>query len=598
MTLTGGQIVARMLARQEIPYFIGIPGHGCLGLIDAFIDQSDVQVMQVRSEQCAVHMADGYYRASGKPLACFTSIGPGALNTAIGLGTCFVDSTPALVVNGDTHTYMSGVGVLQEIERHAPAGNLDALKPLAKHSARAMTAAELPGILHQAFTAMLTGRRGPAVVAVPMDVQAHAAEVDLPDPVSAVPTTLPPDPQAIQQAADMLAGAERPVILAGGGINHAEAWSELLVLAETSGAAVITTFQGKGCFPEDHPQSGWLGGSKGTDVGNHLALNADVLLAVGARFADETTSSYRHGSTYQIPPTRLIHADLEEREIGKNYPVEIGILGDARSVLRDLATALDGRQLASRRDYHAELRGRRDEWNRRLAHFQDRSRQPATISAALSEVRAALPRDALVCTSSGNTQAQVLQEFPFYEPRTNITTAGFSTMGWSLPAALGCRLAHPNRAVVALVGDGDFLMTIHELATAAQYGLPIVAVVFNNQSWQSINDLQMAAYGDERRLACDFERPDGTLYSPDFAALARSFGCAAATVTQAADVGDAVRRAVDSGEPTVIEVPVNRTPPYSGGEAVGWWDVPVPAYLEGRGQYEREREEERLPGKN
>jgi len=597
MQLTGGQIIAEYLLKEQVPYLVGIPGHGCLGLVDAFLGREEqIKILQVRAEQAAVHLADGYYRTTGRPLACFTSIGPGALNTAIGLATAYVDSTPVLVLTGDTHTYMFGKGVLQEVERRHPADNVRALQPLTKRYWQVMDVRQLPTILPRAFNTMMTGRRGPVVVALPMDVQADSADVTIPEPAQRAPAgRVKGDPQAIAQAAGLLAQAARPVILAGGGINAAEAWAELKQVAEQLDAAVVTTLPGKGCFPEDHPLAGWLGGSKGTGCGNELTKRADVILAVGCRFADETTSSYRHGITYNFPPTKLIHVDIDPEEIGKNYPVEVGLCGDAKSVLAELSTALAELNVAAKPEYRAEIAQRRDDWFASLTKFSASDKVPVTISRALKEARSFLDRDAIVASSSGNAQAQILQEFPFYEPRTNLTTGGFSTMGWTLPAALGAKLAEPDRQVIGIVGDGDFLMTIHELATAAQYDLPVVMMVLNNSSWQSINDLQVAAYGEERRIACDFTKPDGSLYSPNFAAVAQGFGCHGEQIQRAEEVQPALRRAFDSGKPAVVEVVVNKEFPYSGGLAVGWWDVPVPTYLpEKRARYERERAEEVL----
>jgi acetolactate synthase-1/2/3 large subunit len=254
-----------------------------------------------------------------------------------------------------------------------------------------------------------------------------------------------------------------------------------------------------------------------------------------------------------------------------------------------------GERVARKPEYRAEMAAQREAWFQFLAKYRDSDRVPVTISRALKEARAFLDRNALVCSAAGNAQAQILQEFPFYEPRTNVTTGGFSTMGWTLPAALGAKLAHPNRQVLGVAGDGDFMMTLHELATAVQYHIPVVMMCLNNSSWQSINDLQVACYGADRRIACDFEKPDGTLYSPDFRAIAEGFGGYAERVERGEEIQPALARAFDAGRPAVLEVIVNKEFPYSGGEAVGWWDVPVPTYLEARrAAYEAARDEEVL----
>jgi len=591
MKLTGGQIVVETLIREGVPYVAGIPGHGTLGLSDALLGQDRLKVLQVRHEQAAIHLADGYYRVAGVPLAVFTSIGPGAMNTVIGVASCYVDSIPVLVLTGNSHTHMAGRGVLQEIERQHDANSLAVFEPIAKRIWRPNGAGRLPRILQRAFAEMLTGRRGPVVVDLPMDVQCDSAEVVLRDPPAYRPTGPGlPDPGRIAAAGQLLQEAKRPVIVAGGGTIAAEAWEEL------RGAPVVTTMMGKGVFPEDHPLSGFHGGSKGTACGNALTAGADVLLAVGMRFADETTSSYRHGVTYAIPPTRLIHLDLDPTEIGKNYPVEVGIVADARAGLAALLEWLQANGAPrdyAQSEYLTRISRLRDEWLAQVQELAASDHTPVTISRLIAELRAFLDRDAIVLTSSGNVQAQWFQEAMVYEPKTNLTAGGFSTMGWTVPAALGAKLAAPDRQVVGLVGDGDFLMTAQELATAVQYSIPVVYVVANNVGWIAIRDLQAAVYGEERAVGAEFLK-DGAPVSPDLAALARAFGCHAERLSAPEKVRPALERAFAAGRPAVVEVMVERTYLLSGSPAEGWWDVPVPTYLtQQRARYEQERAQER-----
>ncbi|RKY75139.1 thiamine pyrophosphate-binding protein [candidate division KSB1 bacterium] len=600
MKLTGGEIIAEFLIKEKVPYIIGIPGHGCLGLADAFIGREDrIGILQVKQEMAAVHMADGYYRITGKPLAVFTSIGPGAMNTAIGVATAYVDSTAVLVITGGTHTHMRGKGVLQEIERSHDANFPSVLEPIVKRHWKVERVEQLPSILPRAFNYMLTGRPGPVFIDLPMDVQCDAVEVN----VSAFEKRKPVgrvcgDAREITKAAELLLQAKRPVFLLGGGVITSGAWKEVKELAEYIGAAVITTMMGKGAFPEDHQLYAWHAGSKGTTCGNYLASTADVLLAVGCRFADETTSSYKQGTSFSIPPTKVIHIDIDPTEIGKNYPVEVGIVGDAKAVLAaivELVKSLQQKSDYRSNSYFKEIQQLKKEWFAHLDKLRTSDLEPVTISRALKEIREFLSREAIVVTSSGNTQAQVLQEFPFYKPRTCITTGGFSTMGFTLPASLGVKLAAPDKQVVGILGDGDFMMTMQELATAVQLNLPIVLLIFNNMGWISIKDLQMGAYGEERAFATDFVDKDGRVYSPDFKGIAANFGCYAERVEKAEEIKSALQRAFASGKPAVIEIIVNREYPYSGSPAVGWWDVPVPEYLaERRKQYELAREGEFL----
>jgi len=598
MRLTGGQVVVQTLINEGVPYISGIPGHGTLGLSDALLGQDKLRYIQVRHEQAAVHLADGYYRLTGVPLAVFTSIGPGAMNTVIGVASCYVDGIPVLVLTGNSHTHMAGRGVLQEIERRRDANSLAVFEPIAKRIWRPTSAERLPRILQRAFAEMLTARRGPVVIDLPMDVQCNSVDIagGLPEPHAyRVTGSVLPDPGPIAAAGELLAHAQRPVIVAGGGVIAAEAWEELRDLAEFLGAPVVTTMMGKGAFPEDHALAGFHGGSKGTTCGNALTANADVLLAVGMRFADESTSSYRQGVTYAIPPTRLIHIDLDPTEIGKNYPVELGIVADARAGLGALLAWLHAN--SAPRDYvqsayFAEVQRLRAEWLDQVQELASSDHVPVTISRLVAEARSFLQRDAIVLTSSGNVQAQWFQEAMVYEPKTNLTTGGFSTMGWTVPATLGAKLAAPERQVLGLVGDGDFLMTAQELATAVQYDIPAVYVVANNAGWIAIRDLQAAVYGEERAIGAEFLKGEAPI-SPDLTALARAFGCYAERVSAPDEVRPALQRAFAAGTPAVVEVMVERTYPLSGSPAVGWWDVPVPTYLEEqRARYEREIQEE------
>lgn len=599
MELTGGEIIAEYLIKQKVPYVIGIPGHGCLALADAFLGREDrLTVLMPKQEMSGVHIADGYYRVTGRPLAVFTSIGPGAINTAIGVATCFVDSAAALVFTGDAHTHMRGHGLLQEIERTADANFARIMEPIVKRYWRVDSAGQLPTIMARAFNIMLSGRPGPVLVSLPMNVQADSVDAEFHDPATRAPRGLMrPDPAEIERAAALLKKAKRPVILAGGGIHSARAYKELQQLAEATGAAVVATMQGKGCFPEDHPLFGWHTGSKGTSCGLRLTSTADVILAVGCRFADETASSYRHGVSFSIPPTKLIHIDIDPAEIGKNYPAEVGIAAHARPALAELVKKLKKGKTTdyTRTAYFKDIQKLKAAWFKHVDKLRNSNLTPPTISRALKEIRDTAARDAYIVTSSGNVQAQMLQEFPFPVPGTCITTGGFSTMGWTLPAALGVKLAKPRRQVIGIVGDGDFMMTLQELHTAVQHDIRTVMVVLDNQGWIAIKDLQQDAYGEDRASAVDFTTKRGDLVRPDFRAIAEGFGCYSESVGAPADIGPALDRCLHAGKPAVLHVNVWRDRPLSGSPAMGWWDVPIPAYLKKkRENYEKGKKQEKL----
>ena len=340
--LTGTQIIVEYLIRQGVPYAAGIPGHGCWNLTDALLDRADrVRTIQVMHEQSAVHLADGYYRVSGRPMLAFTSIGPGQANTVVGMGTAYVDSTAVLLMTGSAHTYMRGHGLLQEVERRHGADNARIFDPIVKEWFRPSRVDDVPFVMHRAWNQMISGRPGPVLLDMPMDVQAEAADVILPDPEKREARGAPrPSASEVERAARLLTSAKRPVIVAGGGAITAEASEAVTRLAERLGAPVVTTWMGKGAIDETYELNGWSVGDTASTSGNHLAANADVLLSVGCRFTDWSSSSWRRGVSFAIPPAKLVQIDIDPREIGKNYPAEVALVGDSRAALEDLLEAI------------------------------------------------------------------------------------------------------------------------------------------------------------------------------------------------------------------------------------------------------------------
>ena len=563
----------------------GVPGHGILGLVDALRARQDrIGAIQVRHEQSAVHLADGYFRASGKPLAVFTSIGPGAINTAEGLATSYTDSIPVLVITGSVHTNMLGRGVLQELERQHWADFPTMVRPLTKRVWQVPRVDLLPRVMANAFNAMLTGRPGPVLIDLPMDVQADSADVELPEPGTRRPTAEPEgDTEAVRQAAELLLQAERPVICVGGGVVLAGAYAELRQVAECLGAAVVSTMMAKDVLREDHPLYGWSTGVGGTPCGVALSNEADVLLAVGVRFEDETASSYVPGRAFSIPPTKLIQVDIDPFEIGKNYPVEVGIVGHAKAVLRQLLEALrasGGSQDYTAKPFYSHLQHLRRQWLQEQEAHCTSDLVPVTMPRFFWELRQYLAEDAIVVTGAGTPPGHMMQCFAFFEPHTNLT-AGFSTMGYPVPAAIGAKLAMPTRQVVAPVGDGDFMMTMQELAVAAQYNVPILVCVLNNMRWDSIRRLQYSQYGVDKTYFTQFQDTQGQFYSPRFAEIAQGFGLWSERVSRPDELPSAFGRWEASGRPGLLEVMVNMEdrPETDFVATDAWWDVPVPNYL-------------------
>jgi acetolactate synthase-1/2/3 large subunit len=579
--LSGAQIIVEFLVRQGVRHVAGIPGHGCWTVTDALLDRADeIRSVQVMHEQAAVHLADGYYRASGRPILAFTSIGPGAANAVVGMATAFVDSTAVALLTGSPHTDMRGHGLLQEFERRHAADNPRIFEPVVKEWWQPSRVDELPFVLHRAWNQMLSGRPGPILLDMPMDVQAEAADVVIPDPERREARgRIRPAADDVERAAHLLAGASRPVIVAGGGAIGAEASAELVALAERLGAPVVTTWNGKGAIDETHELSALTIGDTASTCGNALAASADVLLSVGNRFTDWSASSYRRGVTFSIPPSKLIQLDIDPREIGKNYPVEVSLVADAKAGLADLLDAIGpggGGSVYRSTGYFEEIARLKRTWLDQTEVKSGSGAVPMTMARAVREIQAAARDDAIVVTGAGLPQGLVKQRWVARQPRTHLTSGGFSTMGFTLPAAIGAQLALPDRQVFAICGDGDFLQTMQELASAVLAGTPVCTVVLDNNGWMSIKGGQEAFFG--RTTMTDFVTPDGALYALDFAAIGRGFGVHAETIDHPDEVAAAVTRALASGGPSLVHVKVDRDLAVAGPDKTGWWDVPIPDY--------------------
>ena len=582
MQLTVGQIIGKALKAYGVPYVTGLPGHGNWSLIDAFNDPvSKLRFVQVMHEQSAVHIADAHYRVTGQPIAACTSIGPGATNTVIGLATAHCDSTALLLITGSAATHMRGHGVMQELDRFASPDFPHIVAAVTKRSFDVIRADEVPFVLHRAWNAMLTGRPGPVHMELPLDVQVETTDVDVADIDKRLPIGQPrADARAIEAAIKLLLAAKRPCIVVGGGAISSNATPELTTLVEKLGIPVVFTWNGKGAIAEDHPMCAGTAGWPGSVPGNKTAAQADVLMSLGCRFTDWSASSYRKGVTFSIPDSRLIQVDIDPREIGKNYPADVGIAADCKLVLADILAGISGEQARKARDarasYLSDLQALKRDWEERLERRRSYDGMPTTMLRTLRELRKVLPRHAIVTVGSGHPQSTTKQAFPVYEPRTHITSGSFSSMGFALPAAIGAKLAKPDVPVVCIIGDGDFMMSVQELAVCAMYDIPVVFLVLNNSGYISIRDGQNHLMG--RQIGSEFAHHNakGQPYSVDFAALAESFGFEDAAKVQAAEeIGPAIKRALDSHAPALVEVPITRDVSIAAAEVVGWWDFPV-----------------------
>lgn len=581
----GAEIIVDYLVEEQVPYLFGLCGHGIIGFLDAVYDRRDrIKTVSVHHEAIAGFMADAYFRLIHRPVATFTSCGPGSAQMPVAIASAFLDSSAFLAITGNVPTTQFNRGPFQETGRHFQGDFTSVMRPYVKRSFQVTRPDMLPLSMRQAFSLMMTGRPGPVHLDVPLNVFVEATEADIPEPAewrSGITSRSAGDPEAVAQAAELLLGAERPVIVAGNGLHLAEAAEELRTLAELLEIPVGTTPLGKGALDERHPLALGPTGRNGTYACNQATRTADVILALGTRFDDRATSAWLPGFTYSIPPTKLIHVEIDPQELGRNYPPTVGILGDVRSVLRQLI-ALVQRRAAEARECHrafvADAGRWKAEWESFLAPARESEAVPIRPDRLVTDLRAVLPEEAIVLADVGIHHNWLVEQWGTYRPQSLLQSWGFASMGFAVGGVLGAKLAAPDRPVVAVCGDGGFLMFNNAVATAVEYDLPVVWVVWNNLGFVSIRDQQAGFFGQGRELGVRFRRnATGDFLSPDYAALARAMGAEGMLVERPGDLKGQIAAAVECGRPCVLDVRVDADvrPP-----ATGSWDLPpLPAPL-------------------
>ena len=563
-----------------MPYIFGLCGHGNISFIDALYERSqEIKTISVRHETVAGFMADVYYRISGQPTATFTSCGPGSANLPIALANAFLDSVPFLAITGNVPTSQFNRGAFQELYRHYQADFPSTVQAYCKRVFQPTRGEMVPLAVRQAWKTMVTGRPGPVVLDVPFDIFKESAGAPTPDPrewTAAISCRCGADPEGVSKALNMLLAAERPVILVGQGVKYGKATEDLLRLAERMAIPVAYSASGQGAIPSEHPLCVGLVARNGQYPANHSARQADVLLALGVRFDDRTSSSWLPGYSFTIPPTRLIHVDIDPDEIGRNYPVALGLMADVRTFMRQLLAELDARGLDdpvpnSRAAWLRAIDGYRREWDAFIAPGFLADSSPIHPQRAAHEIDRALPEDAILVSDIGIHHNWLLQYCRPRRPDSLIGSMGFGPMGFGVAGVLGAKLAAPHRPCVSVCGDGAFFMHASVLGTAVEYNLPVVWVVWNNYAYASIRGLQRG-YLQGRELATDFRRPEnGEPYNPDFAAMARSAGVEGVRVDRAADLGQAIRVELASGRPYLIDANIGADLNPGG---AGVWELP------------------------
>ncbi|WP_457590296.1 acetolactate synthase large subunit [Geoglobus sp.] len=532
--MRGADAIVKALEKEGVKHIFGIPGGAIIEVYDALFDSS-IRHILTRHEQAAVHAADGYARATGRTGVAFATSGPGATNTVTGIATAYMDSSPIVVMTGQVARSLIGNDAFQE------ADITGITMPITKHNYLVTDENELLRIVKEAFHIASTGRPGPVLIDLPKDVTVAEVEFDYPDKIE-LPGYKPKyagHPRQIKKAAELIMNAERPVILAGGGVVLSNASEELTKLAETIPAYVATSLMGKGAIPETHPLSLGFVGMHGSKYANYAVQEADVLIAVGIRFSDRTTGRV----TDFAPNAKIVHIDIDPAEIGKNVDVDVPIVGDAKLVLRELIKHINYRK---RKEWEEKVEGWRKSYP--LRYRQDDKIKPQYVIEKIWE----LQPDAIITTEVGQNQMWAAQYFRVKRPRQFITSGGLGTMGFGFPAAMGAKTAFPDKQVIDIAGDGSFLMNIQELATCVDYGINVKVVILNNMFLGMVRQWQELFY-DERYSATCLRCKEMS-----FEKIAEGFGAVGMTVEKPSEVEDALKEAFEIDAPVVIDFRVDR----------------------------------------
>lgn len=567
--LVSHQLV-RYLEHRGVEHIFGLCGHTNIAVLTA-LTNSPIKFINVRHEQIAAHAADGYARIKKRAGVVLSHLGPGLTNAATGVANAALDSIPMVVIAGDVPSHFYGKHPHQEINLHADAAQWEVYRPFVKRAWRVERPDLFPEIIAKAFQLAESGRQGPVLVSVPMDIFSTPIDVELfervkPHTMELVKPSL--DEETAKQIVVALGDAERPVIYAGGGVLIAGASEELAAFADHMSIPVAHSLMGKGAIADDHPMTLGMTGFWGTKFVNDNCRNADYLLALGTSFKEADSSSWETDYTFDIPKTKLIQIDIDPSEIGRNYPVQIGALADLRRALTALNKAArqlypGGREADGLRD---AIQQYRTDFAASNAEAERSDQFPMRPERILADARAVLPRDAIITTDVGWNKNGVGQQFPIYTPGSILTPGGYATMGFGAPAAMGAKIAAPDRVVVSLVGDGGFGQNPALLATAFEEDIPVVWVVMNNRAFGTIAGLQKAHFGTT--LGTVFEK-DGCPYSADFAALARAYGVDGVTIQSADQFKPALEAAVKSNRPVVLDVIMENAPV----PTTGHWNI-------------------------
>ncbi len=550
MKMTGAQIVIESLKREGVEYAFGIPGGAILPVYDALYE-SGIKFILVRHEQGASHMADGYARATGKPGVCIVTSGPGATNLVTGIATAFMDSVPMVCITGQVKTFLIGNDAFQE------ADVIGITRPITKHSYLVKDVRDLARVIREAFYVASTGRPGPVVIDLPVDVTREETEFEWPKEVyiRGYNPVLNGHPKQVHRAAEMINAAKRPVLYVGGGCVASGGAKELTELAHRTGIPVTTTLAGLGSFPETDPLSLKMLGMHGTMYANYAVQGSDLLIAVGARFDDRVTGDLAKFA----PHAKIIHIDIDPSSISKNVKVDCPIVGDVKHTLAELVKHV---KLLNLKAWHAQI----DEWRTKHPLKYPKNTKGIKSQYVIDEIGRLTKHRAVLTTGVGQHQMWAAQWYGFERPRSMLTSGGLGTMGYGFPAAIGAQLGRPGETVVCIDGDGSFQMTMAELATAAYYKIPVKVAIMDNLYLGMVRQWQELFY--KKR----YSGSELGSSNPNFVKLAESFGVLGIRADKNQEVVPAIERALAHDGPAVmhflVEAEENVYPMVPAGQAL------------------------------
>ena len=538
--MIGSEALVRALEAEGVDFVFGLPGGANLPMYDALVDASLRHIL-VRHEQSAAHMADGYARIKRKAGVCFATSGPGATNLITRIATAYADSSPMIAVTGQVPLAMIGKDAFQETDI------IGVANPCTKYAFQPRAAVEIPETVKKAFYIAESGRPGPVLIDIPKDVQQARENIQFPDliKVRGYNPIIDADLSQLERAVETMIKAERPIIMAGGGVILSGAFSELQAMAELLMAPVVTTFKGKGSFPENHPLAMGPIGMHGHPEANKIIIEADCIIAVGARFSDRSVGRFDEFGKGMT----IIHLDVDPAEIGKNKAVDIAVIGDVKASLRTAVKMLAKHKVVEKTKDDPWLKRRKELIDYYADTIKDYPRE-LTAKKALKKLREILPSDAIVTTEVGQCQMWASLHFDVISPGTFFSSTGLGTMGFGFPASIGAKAAKSQATVVDIAGDGSFNMTENSLAVSVLEKLPVIVFLMNNYMLGMVAQWQRTFYN--RRYMGVHQNS-----CPDYVKLAEAYGAQGIRAESMNDLEGAIKKALKNDVATVIDIAID-----------------------------------------